>query len=258
MRPPARARPLAIARLLQRFQRRRAFKRRQREGVQQVESDFLDWMSLAVAGMLDPGHRYLIDLAVGGLPSEDPVVEIGSFCGLSTSVIGHFLHHHGRSNTLIATDPWVFEGEGSTTLSGSDIPFEDYRRFVREQFERNVRFWSEGRLPHAFDLSSDEFFAAWEDAIPRVDLFGRETMLGGAISFCFIDGDHSFEQARRDFLHVDRWLVSGGFVLFDDSDEFGRFPQVHAVVCEAIQAHGYELVAANPHHLLRKVPDASE
>jgi len=71
-----------------------------------------------------------------------------------------------------------------------------------------------------------------------------------------VDGDHSGEQVRRDFEHVDELLVPGGFVLFDDSDEFGAFPQVTKVVREAIREHGYELVGENPHHLLRK-PGAS-
>lgn len=57
---------------------------------------------------------------------------------------------------------------------------------------------------------------------------------------------------QRDFLHVDHRLVPGGFILFDDRDEFGAFPQVHAVVQEAIRGHGYELAGANPHHLVRK------
>ena len=46
-------------------------------------------------------------------------------------------------------------------LPEPQIAFEDYRRLVQEQFERNVRFWSGSRLPHAYALTSDEFFAAW-------------------------------------------------------------------------------------------------
>lgn len=239
-------------RLAERIRRRRAWRRRQREGLKQLKSGYLGWMSLANVGMLHPGHRHLIDLAVRGLPSADPVVEIGAFCGLSTNVISYFLRMHGRKNVLFSTDPWVFEGEGSLALPESDVPFEAYRQLVREQFERNVRFWSGERLPHAFPLPSDEFFAAWFAQETRTDVFGREARLGGPIAFCFIDGDHTYEQSKRDFLHADSRLVPGGFILFDDSDEFGAFPQVHAVVQEAIRGHGYELAGANPHHLVRK------
>jgi hypothetical protein len=209
-------------------------------------------MGFANAGMLHTGHRYLIDLAVRELPSEDPVLEIGAFCGLSTNVITYFLETQERRNVLFSTDPWVFEGEGGAMLPDSAIAFEDYRALVREQSERNVRFWSARRLPHAYRLTSDDFFAAWRAGETLSDVFGREAQFGGPIAFCFVDGDHRHEQAERDFLHADEFLVDGGFVLFDDSDEFGAFPQVYDVVQKAIDRHGYELVAANPHHLLRK------
>jgi hypothetical protein len=154
-----------------------------------------------------------------------------------------------------STDPWVFEGEG-TESPDPEIAFADYRRLVQEQFERNVRFWSGSRLPHAYALTSDEFFAAWREGRIGTDVFGREARFGGPLSFCFLDGDHSPEQVQRDFEHLDELLVPGGFVLFDDSDEFGAFPQVTQVVRGAIRERGYELVGANPHHLLRK-PGAS-
>src|SRR5438874_1008170 len=106
--------------------------RRQRHGLVQYESRYLNWMSFANAGMFHSGHRHLIDHAVRNLPTDDPVLEIGSFCGLSTNVIAHFLGKHARRNVLYATDPWVFEGEAET-LPGSSIRFDDYRVLVRQQ-----------------------------------------------------------------------------------------------------------------------------
>jgi hypothetical protein len=235
----------------ERIRRKREWMRRQRNGVVPYDSDFLNWMAFANAGMLHPGHRHLIDLAMRSLPTDDPVVEIGAFAGLSTNVLTHFLIAHRRPNDLISTDPWIFEGEGLEYLPASTLSFEEYRKLVQGQFLQNVRFWSGERLPYAFQLASDDFFLAWRGEELRTDLFGRERTLGGPISFCFVDGDHTYEQAKRDYLHVNEFLVPGGFVLFDDSDEFGAFPQVNTVVREAI-AEGYELVAENPHHLLRK------
>ena len=78
-------------------------------------------------------EQSLIDVAISRLPTDDPVLEIGTFCGLSTNVLVYFLTKHGRPNVLYSTDPWVFEGEGSETLPEAQIPFEDYRRFIREQ-----------------------------------------------------------------------------------------------------------------------------
>jgi len=241
-----------VSALAERIRRKRAWMRHQRHGVLPYDSEYLKWMSFANAGMFHSGHRHLIDLAVSQLPTDDPVFEIGVFAGLSTNVLTHFLVRHGRSNELVCTDPWIFEGEEPETIPDSSITFIEYRARIRTQFEENVRFWSGGRLPYAFSLASDDFFAAWRGGETRVDVFGRERALGGPIAFAFVDGDHRYDQAQRDFENVDAFLVPGGFVLFDDSDEFGAFPEVYGVVQEALRDHGYELAAENPHHLLRK------
>jgi len=160
-------------RLVERVRRKRAWMRRQRHGLEQYPSRYLNWMSFANAGMLHAGQRFLIDRAISQLPTDDPVVEIGAFAGLSTNVLIYFLTKHGKPNALYSTDPWVFEGEGVETLPEPQIPFDDYRRLVQEQFERNVRFWSGSRLPHAYALASDEF-----GAFPQVTEVVRQAIRG--------------------------------------------------------------------------------
>lgn len=236
----------------ERVGRRWRWSRRQRHGLEFYLDPYLDWMDFANAGMLHRGQRVIIDRAVRSLPSDDPIIEIGAFCGLSTNVLGYFVDLHQRSNRLISTDPWIFEGEDGETLHGSDILFAEYRELVQSQFIRNVRFWSRDRLPQCAPLSSDDFFVAWAERRPAANILGGEIELGGPIAMAFIDGGHAYEQARRDFENVDRWLVPGGYVLLDDTDEFGAFPHLYELVRELIRRGEYELVGANPHHLLRK------
>jgi hypothetical protein len=228
--------------------------RRQRRGVVQHEDPFLGWMSLANAGLLHPGQVHLMDVAIASLPTDDPVLEIGAFCGYSTNVLTHLLREHRRVSPLLSIDPWVFEGEQGECIPKSTIPFCAYRDYVKTQFEQNVRFWSADRLPHPFQCTSDAFFDEWRAGGERLDLFGRTIRFGGPVAFCFVDGEHTHEQTWQDFLNCDEFLVPGGFVLFDDSDPFGAFPQVYDVVQRVLREHGYELVAENPHHLLRKPP----
>lgn len=235
--------------IVERMRRRQAWRKRRRAGITPYDDELLKWLTFANAGMLHPGQLHLLDLAVRLLPGDEPVVEIGSFCGLSTNVISHLLAKHGRENPFFAVDPLVFDGEAE---ADGAVDFEGYRRLVGEQFERNVRFWSGDRLPQTHRLTSDEFFDAWAARERRTDAFGREVELGGPLAFCFVDGAHTYEQARRDFENTDRFLVSGGLVLFDDSDELGGFPDVYRVVRETLDGGRYELVGANPHHLLRK------
>ncbi len=243
-------------RLLDRLAAKRAWMQRQRRGIETFTTPVLGWMELATAGMLHPGQYALFSRAVRELPTDDPVIEIGSWAGLSANVITHLLERYAKPNRLFTTDPWDFERsvEEAERIPESDVSFDSLRMHVREQFERNLRFWSGDRLPYAFELFSDDFFDAWDRREARTDVFDREATLGGPVSFVYIDGDHREDQARRDFENADRFLVRGGLILIDDSDRFGAWPHLYQLVREACHHWGYEPVAENPHRLLRKLP----
>jgi hypothetical protein len=217
-----------------------------------LQDTFMLWLQFANAGMLHGGNVYCFDHAVRNLPSGAPIVEIGSFCGLSTNAISYFKRRHGRTNRLITADRWLFEGAMSgTTVGESDLTHDEYRDFVIETFRRNVRFFSRNDLPYTVELLSDEFFEAWREHRAVADVFERPLELGGPISFCYIDGNHQYEFARRDFEHCDEFLERGGFVLFDDSAD-GSGWEVCRVVAEVAASGRYELVARNPNYLFRK------
>ena len=86
----------------------------------------------------------------------------------------------------------------------------------------------------------------------RQDVLGREIHLGGPISFAYIDGNHSYDYAKRDFENVDAFLETGGFILFDDSSDGSGWG-----VCKVIDTikhnNRYEIVAANPNYLVKKL-----
>jgi Methyltransferase domain len=75
--------------------------------------------------------------------------------------------------------------------------------------------------------------------------------LGGAISFCYIDGNHSYDFAKLDFENCDRFLEKGGFMLFDDSAD-GSDWDVCKVVQEVIATGRYDLIAKNPNYFFRR------
>ena len=83
------------------------------------------------------------------------------------------------------------------------------------------------------------------------DVFGRSVTLGGSISFCYIDGAHTYEAVKKDFLNCDAVLDVGGFLLFDDStiEMFG----VRNLMPEILETGRYELIDTNPNHLYRKL-----
>ncbi|HKC36045.1 MAG TPA: class I SAM-dependent methyltransferase [Chitinophagaceae bacterium] len=216
--------------------------------------EFIDWLRFANPGMLELGNLYCYEYAIKNLPSNNPIVEIGSFCGLSTNLITFYLQHFSQTNKVITCDKWIFEGseDQDALLSGSTLRHRDYRQFVKETYMRNISFFSKHNLPYTIECFSDDFFDLWEKKEKRKDIFEREIELGGAISFAYIDGNHSYEFAKHDFLNTDKWLEKGGFILFDDSSDFSNW-EVKKVISEIKQSGRYEVVVANPNYLVRKI-----
>lgn len=79
--------------------------------------------------MLAPGNVWSMDYAIRHLPSDHPLLEIGSFAGLSTKVICYLLPKHGRVNVLFTCDNWDVTGQQRTDrIAGSD---RDYTEAIR-------------------------------------------------------------------------------------------------------------------------------
>ncbi|MGD0769073.1 MAG: class I SAM-dependent methyltransferase [Tepidisphaeraceae bacterium] len=213
---------------------------------------YLAFLSFANAGMLNKGNLVCFDYAIRNLPSKNPMVEIGSFSGLSTNIITYFKRKHGARNELFTCDKWEFEGAAGT-VGDSDISHAQYRQFVKESYIRNVKMFSRSSLPRTIETLSDDFFIAWGRRQTVTDVLGRPAKLGGPISFCYIDGNHGYDFARRDFLNTDRFLEPGGFVLFDDSADGSQW-EVCRVVEEVKRLESYRLVVKNPNYLFQKLP----
>jgi hypothetical protein len=216
-----------------------------------ITTPYVQWLSFANAGMLNRGNLWCFDYAMRHLPSDAPMVEIGSFCGLSTNLISYYRQKHGRANPLFTCDKWEFEGTGGPLVEDTTITHAEYREFCRETFLRNVRMFSRDALPQTIEALSEEFFFMWRRNVRVVDVFGREARLGGPISFAYIDGNHSYEFSRGDFENVDEFLESGGFILFDDSAD-GSAWEANRVCREVAEEGRYEVVIANPNYLFRK------
>lgn len=197
----------------------------------------IDFIRAAVPGFMQEGNVVGFDYAISYLPSDDPVLEIGSFGGLSACVMSYLLRKHEKPNPIWCIDPWKWEGfdDGDTQILPS-IPHRKYMEFIYRNFIRNVDFFSDGRIFHQ-KIESDDFFARFIEK---------------PLSFAYVDGDHRYEQAKRDFLNVDRWLVPDGFILFDDTADEGNFGCVKLM--PDVKATGrYELVMKNPNYLWKKL-----
>ena len=219
-----------------------------------VEDEFISWLLFVNAGMIDHGNIYLFDYVIRNLPSRKPIVEIGSFCGLSLNILNYLLRKYSKSNILFSADSFIFEGYNQASRIGdSQIEFKEYRKFVLDSFRRNLKFFSNNNLPHTIEATSDKFFELWDQGKDVKDIFGQVANLGGEISFCYIDGNHEYEFAKKDFLNASRKLEVGGFILFDDSLDGGSFGSIINLMKEVKQDKRFELVMKNPNYLFKKV-----
>jgi hypothetical protein len=222
--------------------------------------DFLNWLRFINAGHYQgPGNVEAMDHAIARMPDEGRMLEIGSFAGLSTNQIGALKRRHRRRTPLVTCDAWSFEGiDMDVRVGGHPVTFREYAAHVRETYARNVRFFSRDDVPATVQMFSDEFFAAWGRGERAADVVGGgQVTLGGALCFCFIDGDHTYGAAKRDFENTDRYLVRGGFVLMDDSGDGVPGPDGKPwgswQVAKEVEAAGrYELVMKTPNYLFRK------
>jgi hypothetical protein len=217
-----------------------------------VYDEYIDWLSFANAGMLDKGNLYCFDYAIKNLPSSNPIVEIGSFCGLSTNIISYFLTKYKKTNRIFSSDAWIFEGSQKKVLGSSAITHAEYRQFVKESFMRNVSMFSREHLPFTIEQVSDDFFQSWNEKRKLKDVFGRDVGLGGPIGFCYIDGNHEYDFAKRDFENADKFLEKGGFLFFDDSSDSSDFGCAK-LMKEILKDKRYKLIIKNPNYLFQKI-----
>ncbi len=243
-----------IEKLKEVYGRARSYYRYVRDGFRRrnQEDEFIRWLRYANPGMLDPGNSWSMDYVIRNLPSSHPLVEIGSFAGLSTNVICHLLRKHGRKNPFFTCDNWDVTGQRLTErIPESDLGFPDYAQYVKASYQRNLEFFSPANRPHTIEAGSTEFFEKWGRGEQATDVFGRTVRLGGPISFCYVDALHSCEAVRKEFETIDRYLDPGGFILFDDSSDSSPFG-LNRLMREIAALGGYELVHQNPNYLFRK------
>ncbi len=167
--------------------------------------------------------------ATAGLTGD--IVEIGSWCGRSAIVLAFAARMTGVQNVhcidlFPEKQDWVQTEAGhhyiKVNIDGSE--HEGYKGFGG--------VWEE---PYSRDIAPlyekhGSVFAIFKDTVSRkgfTDIIkvhrGTSGMFaaGAEADFkcklAFIDGDHSYEPVCDDFRNVDRFLVPGGWVAFDDA-----------------------------------------
>jgi len=223
--------------------------------------DFIRRLRSSVIGsqMLHEGNIYLMNHAIKNMPAEGAILEIGSWAGLSTNLLLHLIKKYNRKHKLFSCDPGIYEGlhdhSGIINLNidgGYDILRESYMEYIQQAYINSVKLFHRDNLPYAFHLTSDAFFAALRQKEVKTDLLKRTTKLDIKYSFCYIDGNHAYEHAKRDFENTDKYLLPDGFILLDDSANGSSFGS-SKLIKEIKNRNDYRITACNPHYLVQKI-----
>jgi hypothetical protein len=153
--------------------------------------------------------------ALTSLSSHSAVVEVGSFCGRSTVVLGSVVQSLGAPTKVYAVDP--HDGiVGALDLGTQSMgPSLDI-------FRHNI---AENALtPVVEAVACRSFEVTWDKPI----------------AFLFIDGLHDYGNVSRDFHHFEPWVMAGGYIAFHDYADY--YPGVKIFVDEILCLPQFEKV----------------
>jgi predicted O-methyltransferase YrrM len=154
-----------------------------------------------------PGFTSAIELsflyhAVLALPNDGRVVEIGSYLGRSTVVLGHAVALAGRA-PVVAVDPHT----GDLTTDGN-------REDTRDQFLQNIRTAGVDEHVQLIHATSVDAAEAWT---------------GEPVELLFVDGLHTRDAVVEDVESWSQFLANGACAVFDD---YLVYPGVRAALRE--------------------------
>jgi predicted O-methyltransferase YrrM len=192
----------------------------------------------AIEGWLEDAEANLLIVtaakALSELPEAAAMVEIGSYCGRSTVVLGSVLRtlRGAAKAKLYAIDP--HDGQIGALDQGLQQVAPTFETFQRNIAAAGLDQWVE-------PVRQCSFQVAWSKPI----------------GYLFIDGLHDYANVARDFDHFERWVTPGGYVAFHDYADY--YPGVKTFVNALLNKGDYEKVhCALSMMVLRKRPEVAQ
>lgn len=184
---------------------------------------------------------------------EGDIVEIGSWCGRSAIVLGMAVRLTGNANIhcidlFPEKNDWRQNEDGSYSfeVTVGDKRYGGYKEQTvwKEPFERDIAPIYE-KYNGIFDVFSQIISINGLADIVRTykgdsDLFVRSLPEDFKSKLVFIDGDHSYEAVCQDIKNMEKYLINGGWVCFDDA--FSYYDGVNRAIKDCIiNSPNYEL-----------------
>jgi predicted O-methyltransferase YrrM len=148
----------------------------------------------SISGFLGESEARLLGTIAACAPRGGAIVEIGSFKGKSTVMLGKVAAHYGLG-PVVAIDPHNFNN-AELEAHRTSVEASSYNEFLENLSAAGVRDRVEVHRAYSAGIAP-----GWNRPI----------------SFLWIDGDHSYRGAKADFDGFARHLVPGGVVAFHDA-----------------------------------------
>lgn len=169
--------------------------------------------------------------ALTTLPAPHAIVEVGSYCGRATTVLGSVARVLCPEAKVYAVD--LYDGRvGALDQGIIEKPP------TLEKFKRSMEGASLMNIVEIIQRPAVEVH--WERPI----------------SLLLIDGLHDYASVAQDFFHFAKWVVAGGYIAFHDYAAY--FPGVQAFVNELLRSGRYRKVHCVQSLILVQKLSASE
>jgi predicted O-methyltransferase YrrM len=193
--------------------------------------------------------QMLFALAYASADLRGDILELGSWCGRSAVALGMAARLAGNSEVhcvdlFPGKDDWHRNTDGTyslfLTIGGKSYGAYGEQTVWAEPFERDIapvygRF--SGTLPAFQKAITDNGLDEWVKPF-RGDLddFANQAPAGFSLRMAFIDGDHSYAAVAKDIELVERFLVPGGWICFDDA--FSSYDGVNKAIEDCVISSG--------------------
>jgi hypothetical protein len=145
------------------------------------------------------------------------ILEVGSYCGRSTVLLGSTIQALGARARVYAVDPHCGEVGAIDSAGGVRVRQPTYEIFRQNLVEAGLTGIVEPVLKRSFEVD-------WSRPIHLM----------------FIDGFHDYLSVSQDLAHFSDWVVEDGYVAFHDCAE--TFPGVMRCVADALTSGRFRRV----------------
>lgn len=176
---------------------------------------------------------------------DGDIIELGSWCGRSATVLGLSAMLAGKSKVHCVDlfpkgSDWRKNADGTYSFS-VEIDGQHYGAYENptvwaEPFERDI-----APIYEKYNGVLDVFLETMvknglnDVVIPfkgTLDMFSQQTPSSFKCKLAFVDGDHSYDAVCKDIANIERFLVTGGWICFDDA--FSSYDGVNRAITDKI------------------------